>query len=351
MRVHCNLLKYSVWLAALLFIMPSNVSAGWWNNDSQCYNVNGRGYINVLTFNILFFSKIASVETRLEPFVEWLVDQEEPVDVIFLQEVVGGKLALSEFTNSAKVLKDLLSERGIEYNLRTAFEVGVPGVFYTGNATLSRCEIKFSIVKRLPKESEIEILGRTIKLPRNVQMTRLKIPGFGRFSAYNTHLCAGCTAVEREEQLSELFSFLNAIENFIPGGNPILLAGDFNIDRFKNEGEEEFLYDIITDPDTGQGFTDAYAEGAETPLGTEIPLNELCEDEDNADIHCTVGVTAFDSENGGKAGRIDYIFKMGARFGNAEGSMVFFNPEAPEGGGGPEGLVSDHAAVFVRIPL
>jgi maltose 6'-phosphate phosphatase len=340
MRAPLNLFKYSVLLAAFLFLLPFNVSAWWWNSSQQCDDVADRGYINVLTFNTLFFSEVASVETRLEPFVEWLIGQEEPVDVIFLQEVIGGALALSEFTNSAKILKDMLSDRGLEYNLRTAFEVGLPGLFYTGNAILSRCEIKFSFVKRLPRKSEIEILGRVIKLPRNVQMTRLKIPGFGKFNAYNTHLCAGCNADERGEQLFELLNFINMMEIFIPGESPILLAGDFNIDRFKNGGEEEFLYQWIINEE----FVDAYDEG------TTDTLNNLCEDEADADIHCTVGVTAFDLPpfDSGKAGRIDFIFKMGSRFGEAFDSTVFFNPGA---GGEPEYLVSDHAAVLVRIPL
>lgn len=333
MRENRNIITCSILLAFFFFLLPSNVSAGWWNSGPQCDDIVDRGYINVVTFNILFFSEVASVETRLQPFVDWLVDQTESVDVIFLQEVVGGKLALSEFTNSARLLKDMLLAEGVEYNLRTAFEIGVPGVFYSGNAILSRCEIKFSFVKRLPRTSEIEILGQVIEVPRNVQMTRLKIPGFGKFNAYNTHLCAGCDAGEREEQLLELFNFIDTIENFIPGENPILLAGDFNIDRIKNA--EEPLYQSIIEEE----FVDAYAEYF---VSTDL-LDTLCEDENDSDEHCTVGNTYFDSIEQGKASRIDYIFRKG--FGVTSFAEVFFNnldSDPP---------VSDHSAVLTEIPL
>ena len=326
-------------LLVSLFFLSTNSTAGWWNSSTQCGDVAQRGHLNVLTFNLLFLSEQASVEERLQPLVEFLKNQE--VDVMFLQEVVGGKLALSEFTNSAKILQEWLSSLGLEYNLRTAFEIGIPGVFYTGNATLSRCEIKYSIVKRLPRKSEVEILGRVVKLPRNVQMTRIKIPGFGKFNTYNTQMCAGCPNDERNEQLSVLFDFLNNVENVIPGVNPLLLAGDFNADRSRDQSESD-SYDSIID----KGFIDAYAEG-ECGTNDEDCLNELCEFKNDPDVHCTVGVTAFDLPDGGTARRIDYIFSQG--FGKAKNSEVFFNPVEDESE--PEELTSDHAAVYVEIPL
>ena len=329
MKVRCNFLKYTLLLATFILLLSSNVSAGWWNTGPECDDVSGRGYLKVLTFNILFLSESYDVRTRLEPLAAFLNDQNPPVDVIFLQEVVGGSLALSEFTNSARILKDMLSD---EYNLKTAFEVGIPGVFYTGNSILSRCEIKFSVVKRLPRESEIEILGQVIKLPRNVQMARLKIPDFGKFNAYNTHLCAFCNADERGDQLDVLFNFMDTVENFIPGTNPILLAGDFNIDIFTNDTVDSIrygnLYHWIV---SSEGFDDAYAELISGPL---------CDD---LDVHCTFGAanTFFD----GDPGRIDYIFKK--RFGDTYNAQVIFNSEV----GDVSAPVSDHSGVLVEILL
>jgi len=294
------------------------------------------------------------VETRLEPVVQFLKDQAgiemEPVDLIFLQEVVGGELALSDAPNSAKYLQERLAAERLEYNLRTAFEIGIPGLFYTGNSILTRCEIKFSLVKRLPRESEIEIFDRVIKLPRNVQMARIKIPGLGKFNIYNTHLCAGCKVNERGEQLAKLFDFLWKLERFIPGNNPILLAGDFNIDLFRDKspgetfGPEMALYEAIT----ANGFIDAYAE-----FFDDQNLKTLCPEEDNGDVHCTVGTTAFDIYDPGNASRIDYVFRKG--FGPAFAAEVFFNPKAyitePANLTEPIVPVSDHSAVLVRIPL
>jgi hypothetical protein len=103
MKAFRKIVAYLLLVSGLLFLLPASATAGWWNNNQKCTDVAARGYINVLTFNLLFFSEQASVEERLQPFVEFLKDQD--VDVIFLQEVVGGKLALAEFTNSAKILQ------------------------------------------------------------------------------------------------------------------------------------------------------------------------------------------------------------------------------------------------------
>jgi maltose 6'-phosphate phosphatase len=328
-------------------LLPHSAAAWWWwGGGTRCDDVADRGYLNVLSFNILFFSEVKSVEERLVPIVDFVKGFGEPIDLIFLQEVVGGKLALSGGTTSAQLLKEMLSQGpdGVEYNLRTAFEVGVPGVFYTGNATLSRCKIKYSFVKRLPREFEIEILGHRIKLPRNVQMTRIKIPGFGKFSAYNTHLCAFCCPSERQVQLIEMLDFIEGVENFIPGDNPVILAGDFNIDRFRLTepgcGSDRDLYDQII----AASFNDAYADA------NGEDLDDLCSPDDppHRDVHCTVEVTALDSPYGtlGTPRRIDYIFEQD--FSTASAGMVYFNPVV---GGSPTEVTSDHAAVFVKIWL
>ena len=343
MRTFRNLFKKLVVLSVFTFLLPTTIFAWPWGNGATCDDIEERGHINILTFNILFFSEDLTPQERLVPianFVETKYTRGYPVDVIFIQEAVGGTLALNEFTNTAKLLKEMLADRGLDYNLKTAFEVGVPGVFYTGNATLSRCEIKYSIVKRLPKASEIEILGQVIELPRNVQWTRINVPNFGDIDAYTTHLCANCTVDERGVQLEVLFDFMDTIKNFIPGENPTILAGDFNIDIFRLKGGETFgpekdLYDMIVDD---EGFIDAYAEY----FGGPPHLTDLCDDKD---VHCTVGVTAFDSVDD-KGRRIDYVFQQG--FGESEFARVFFNPLV---GGVPADPTSDHAAVSVGLQL
>jgi len=104
---------------------------------------------------------------------------------------------------------------------------------------LSRCEIEFSLVTRLPLTSELEFDGQVIPISRNVIMARLKIPEQGNINIYDTHLCARCEIEEREEQLDELLEFVNRMEMNMPGDNPSVLGGDFNSDRFDDEGAEK----------------------------------------------------------------------------------------------------------------
>jgi maltose 6'-phosphate phosphatase len=348
MRAFRNLFTKLVLLSVFTFLLPATVYAWPWGNGATCDDIEERGHINILTFNILFFSEELSPQERLVPianFVETKYEKGYPIDVIFIQEAVGGTLALNEFTNTAKLLKEMLADRRLDYNLKTAFEVGVPGVFYTGNATLSRCEIKYSIVKRLPKASEIEILGQVIELPRNAQWTRINVPNFGDIDTCTTHLCANCTVVERGDQLEVLFDFLDNVDNIFPGENPIILAGDFNIDIFRENngvtfGPEKDLYDMIVED---EGFIDAYAEYFY--FKDSLKLTNLCRDINPSDVHCTVGVTAFDSFSE-KGRRIDYVFQQG--FVKSKFARVFFNPVV---GGVPADLASDHAAVFVSLYL
>lgn len=130
---------------------------------------------------------------------------------------------------------------------------------------------------------------------------------------------------------------MDRVEHFIPGVNPVLLGGDFNIDRFRNAGVENFLYQSIIDA----GFVDTYAES------TVDNLDHLCNYEDGPDEHCTYGVSAFDLPDGGEIGRIDYIFQRG--FGVTSYGEVFFNPVASPFA--PLDYVSDHSAVLVKMQL
>ncbi len=293
----------------------------------QCGDVASREHLNILTVNRLF-SEVASRDQRLEAIAEFASGR--PVDVILLQEVVGGVLV--DTTNSALDLQGKLLARGGEYDLHTAFEVGLPGLLAVANAVLSRCEVDVQMVKRLPRASELKFQGRDIKLPRNVMMTRLHIPDFGKLNVYNTHLCAFCTAEELNSQLDILLTFVREVEEFFPQDNPVILGGDFNIDRFRVDPfEQRPFYNRIIDAD----FTDAYAE--------DRALMDLCENSRVADTHCTVGVSSLDV--GDSARRIDYIFVN--EMGDVRESRVVFNtlvdPSQP--------TVSDHAGVYISIEL
>lgn len=317
-------------LAALMFLLP-HAGAAW---AAKCNDVADRGFLKILTLNLLF-SEVEDRDERLDTIANFVANK--TIDVVVLQEVVGGLLAGTD--SSAKDLEDKLEDRGLAYDRRTEYEVGIPGLLEVGNATLSRCEILFELTERLPKTSELEFLGLIFKLRRNVQMTRIKIPGFGRFSLYNTHLCAGCSFSEHGEQVDAMLDFIDQVEGSLPSDNAIMLGGDFNIDRFRSSPKEVRLYDRIV----RRGFIDAYAE-AKAAVGLEA----LCED-DLPDEHCTVGVgvTAL-SDSSPK--RIDYIFDQ--RFGAARtSSQVVFNSEAVPRSGPKGKTVSDHAAVYIKADL
>ncbi|MEO8326393.1 MAG: endonuclease/exonuclease/phosphatase family protein [Nitrospirota bacterium] len=293
----------------------------------QCGDVASRKHLNILTVNLLF-SEVATRDKRLDAIAEFSTGR--PVDVILLQEVVGGVLV--DTANSALDLQGKLRARGGAYDLHTAFEVGLPGLLTVGNSVLSRCEVDVQMVKRLPRTTELKFQGRDIKLPRNVMMTRLNIPDFGKLNVYNTHLCAFCNAEELDAQLDVLLTFVGEVEEFFPQDNPVILGGDFNIDRFRVDPfEQRPFYDRIIDAD----FTDAYAE--------ERALEDLCEEAEVADTHCTVGVSSLDV--GDSSRRIDYIFVN--EMGDVRESRVIFNtlvdPSQP--------TVSDHAGVFTSVEL
>jgi maltose 6'-phosphate phosphatase len=124
----------------------------------------------------------------------------------------------------------------------------------------------------------------------------------------------------------------------MPSNNPSVLGGDFNSDRFDNEGAEKFLWEKIIN----SGFIDAYADFIIANSNGEETLDTLCEDEDNADEHCTVGVSELDGPN---ARRVDYIFTKASS--NIRAARVVFNTLVNN----DEPTVSDHAGVFIGLEL
>ena len=108
--------------------------------------------------------------------------------------------------------------------------------------------------------------------------------------------------------------------------------------RLDARGQRRRLYEnIIT-----AGFIDAYAEFIIAKSGGQETLDTLCEDEDNADEHCTVGVSELDGSN---ARRIDYIFTR--RPSAIRDAKVVFNTLVNDS----EPTVSDHAGVFTSMNL
>ena len=329
-------LKWMIFLSAFLLVscqtLPPPIEG-----EAICDAVAARGHLNILDINVLFLRK--DMDKRFGYIADFAA--ENNVDVILLQEIVGGSFFGTE--NSAQDLREILRKKhGLYYNISTALEFGETNVAWGANVILSRCTIKSAKVESLPfverllKRNEIET--KAIALNRNVQMARLEIPERGKINVYNTHLCARCDIGGRARQLEALLEFVNNLETNMPEDNPSVLGGDFNFDLFDNEGAEKFLWEKIID----NNFIDAYAEFMITNSSGQETLDTLCEDEDNADKHCTVGVSKL---NGHNARRVDYIYTKSPA--SIRAARVVFNTLVNEG----ELTVSDHAGVFISLNL
>ncbi|MBW2093168.1 MAG: hypothetical protein JRI34_13735 [Deltaproteobacteria bacterium] len=139
-------------------------------------------YLNVLTINLLF-SEIEDRDERLDTIARFVADYWEPIDLILLQEVVGGRLAGT--INSALDLTSKLAAKGVSYQLSYRMANGIPRILTVGNAVLSRHPILFTISSTLPFVSEEIFEGIEIPLKRKIMMSRIKIPNFGKINVYN----------------------------------------------------------------------------------------------------------------------------------------------------------------------
>jgi maltose 6'-phosphate phosphatase len=163
-------------------------------------------------------------------------------------------------------------------------------------------------------------------------LIRVNIPDVGKLNVYNTHLCADCTASELGAQLEVLLTFIDDGERSFPQDNPVILGGDFNIDRFRvTPFAQRLFYDRII----AANFTDAYAK--------DRTVEDLCKNTTHADPHCTVGVSSLDV--GDSARRIDYIFVKGVT--DIRESRVVFNTLLDAS----QPTVSDHAGVLISVQL
>jgi len=318
-------------LICILVLVPAYAFSGSW--QSRCDDVASRGYINVMTINLLF-SEVQDRNLRLERIADY-IQHSGPIDIILTQEVVGG--ALAQTPNSALDLQRLLAVRGINANLRYRLANGIPGLLSVGNAILSRCEVDFTLGRSLPFITEEPFQGIEVPLRRGVMMSRIAIPGYGKIDVYNTHLCAFCDPDERLSQARTLVDFINGVEDAIWwDNNPVLLGGDFNADL--NNPDQRAVYSLIT----REGFTDTYA--AANDCGPADGRDTCC-----PDGGCTYAVDGnpYAENNPFATGsveeaRIDYIFAEGFGHGILE-SLVVFN-EDPN-------WVSDHSAVLTRLML
>jgi maltose 6'-phosphate phosphatase len=295
-------------------------------------------YFRILSINLLF-SEIKERPERLQIIADFVKMQADPIDVILLQEVVGG--SLFQTPNSAKDLQKLLAAGpgGITYYLNSRVEEGVPGIALEGNAVLSRHKIVLSINETLPFVEVVDIKGVKLPLRRIITLNRIDIANYGKVDVYNTHLCSICSRSGRATQVKKLLNFIKAIEKFIPGNNPIILGGDFNLNLYNQDLISVATYNKITNC----GFIDTYA--------TVNGLKFTCCDAISGGECCTFAVPGnpyaidFQTHFPKPPQRLDYIFAKWQNLAPLDiiSSEVVFN-KAPN-------WVSDHSGVLTTIKL
>jgi len=221
-----------------------------------CADSVGRGSLGVVTLNLLFY-EVRHRDERVAVVADGLAaaaDAGSPVDVVLLQEVVGGRLSGTD--NAAIDLQRAARARGVDYDLRyaTYFAVGDPPLLAVSNAILSRCRIVDSVDIPLPVAVEDILPQVSLPIRRVVSLAVLDLAGRGRLSVYNTHLCAYCDPADRLAQAQTMMDAIEFVQARVPGAG-VVLGGDMNT-RVDVPAQRP-LYDLITD---GHGFRDAYAE-------------------------------------------------------------------------------------------
>jgi maltose 6'-phosphate phosphatase len=325
----------------VLFLMALSSLSAFWSGmpgasfsepfQANCDDVIHRGdsgHLNLMTLNLLF-SEFTDREERLETIADFIAKNDEPIDVILLQEAVGGLLSGTE--NSSLDLKHLLAERGLFYNHSFRIENGLKHIFSEGNAILSRCEILSTFHQSLPYVREVFLDGFEIPLKRIVMESRIHIPDWGDMNVYHTHLCAYCSPKERLDQTEILMGFIENIENELQEGSPMILGGDFNIDL--NLPEDFPSYQLITQ----SGWIDTYTYDHRCISCCTSPTDSGCTFAVEGNPYAINPITGQPE----KAARVDYVFMKGEKI-SPGGSTVVFN-SAP--------WVSDHSGVLTRINL
>lgn len=339
-------------MLALVMLFSGCASKRTQELSSDCPDIGKTGQLNVLTLNTLYDAPAAVRTKSWGDITQFAVANN--VHVLLLQEAlltdVDQVRQLLGTSDSARDLQRTLNERSLEpYELREAWETGVPLVLTTANAILSRCHITRHFSTFLPIESEEAFEGIEMKITRNVQVAHLGIPGQGDFHIYNTHLCAACSVEGLRQQMDALLAFVQQVEAKVQG-NHVLLGGDLNLDLSKGAAEQA-AYESMAQ----SGFRDVYAEYRRTQFGEA--RQSLCWN-GVPDIHCTDGVSPvqglIDKQTGAgfpRPARIDYLFLRGA--GSVLTSRVVFNPgNAATGPVNPaEPAVSDHSGLFAQIML
>jgi len=160
-----------------------------------------------------------------------IIRQEDP-DVILLQELDDG----AERTHFKDQLQMILSLLPADYAAHTSSFYWqadfVPHSEPLGGVGMKMsivCKYRLTSAKRyaLPAITTDDILARQYNLKRAIQRTYLPIEGGGKLNLLNTHLSA--YAQGSDTMLRQVAMVDKVLEAYAAGGEPVLIAGDFNL--------------------------------------------------------------------------------------------------------------------------
>jgi len=233
------------------------------------------------------------VEANLQRIADFI--EEVQPDIIFLQEVD----ILSKRTAYIDQVQWLLDHTYFNYGTYASMWDAqyVPsdglGPINTGNALLSRWEIKESTRIQLSLRGDQDALTGYFYLRRNLLKTKIAVPGIDDFYALSLHLSAFSTDDTKQKQLNTVFAELENLENsvFVIGGDFNLLPPGAQKLDYCNEDmcEDESFHQDGDDPEHKDGSYYVEEWDWMQPLydnyDSAVPLNEYLADEPSYFTH------------------------------------------------------------------
>jgi endonuclease/exonuclease/phosphatase family metal-dependent hydrolase len=188
--------------------------------------------IKVMSYNVMLLSGTVFPGIKHTDRVNWLVPQitsrHKDIDVFVFQEV------FDEIARGR--LQDKMADAGYPYMTELAF---APFYDDAGVVIQSRYPIEVGLVSSFPATmcSGADCLAR-----KGVVYARVNKLG-RRYHIFGTHLQAGDDAATRREQLVEMRNLAN-IMPILPD-EPVLMAGDFNIDMEGDVSDYNYMLNVL----------------------------------------------------------------------------------------------------------
>ncbi len=311
--------KIAFWASCLFLLfnclIPHLVLADFSNLTQQ--PAESQPSVKILSLNVMQKASEAR-SSRFQRIVNFLTTT--PVHLMALQELSGGPSDDPPTTDSGADLANMLAAVGLQYGYYTEANWGYPPylVFKVGVLPRYGMLVTAAVSTGTPTD------GWIFAERKNVVMSGVYIPGFGRINLYSVHVY-GPSKEGVETQIDNLMQFVNQVDAQNPAVASIV-AGDMN---FSIDSSPVAYRKFIA-----QGFIDSYAAAQEAadPSTCCTPANTS---------GCTFGVPGNPFISAASPSRIDFIYIRGKGV-RVKASKVVFN-------GTETDFVSDHCAVLTEI--